>query len=437
MDETSRLDGSRLPLQSLRRITGQVFWTIVDQGLLGLSNFGANLVLARWLTPGEYGGYAAASAVFWLVGGAHGGVLTDPMMVFGSGRFRDRLSSYFAVLAVIHWCVSAMIAVGLAAAGLALLCWGSKASGAGMLGYAAAAPVILFQLLFRRTFYVQLIPRLAAIAGGVYLVGMFAIMYLLYRSAALSAFTAPLAAAGASVLAIGGIMAMGHVKLWSPRQGGFMRQVATAHWRYGRWSLVTAIVSWAPGSLYYLIVPSLVGLDANGALNALIILTVPAAQVYMAFTFLLVPTFGRMRRRGSAAPLVWKALGVLVASACLYALLIFMFGQPLMDLLYRGRYTQYARFAWLIGLIAPPTAAIAVLGSVLRACERPDRVFWAYVMSTAVTCVFGVAAVAIWGLLGAVLGLLGGYVTTMLAMLWWVLRTDAWPQLRTATVKPV
>ena len=29
------------------------------------------------------------------------------------------------------------------------------------------------------------------------------------------------------------------------------------------------------------------------------------------------------------------------------------------------------------------------------------------------------------------------YVTTMLAMLWWVLRTDAWPQLRTATVKPV
>jgi O-antigen/teichoic acid export membrane protein len=105
-------------------------------------------------------------------------------------------------------------------------------------------------------------------------------------------------------------------------------------------------------------------------------------------------------------------------------------------LLYSGRYTQYANFAWLVGLIALPTAAIAALGSALRAYERPDRVLWAYVVSAVVTCTFGVAAVATWGLLGAILGLLGGYVTTMLVMLWWVLRTDARPEPRTATGQP-
>ena len=220
--------------------------------------------------------------------------------------------------------------------------------------------------------------------------------------------------------------------MWSLSRGDFTRQVAVAHWRYGRWALLIAIVAWIPACLYYLIVPLLVGLDANGALNALMNLVMPAAQVFSAFTFLLVPAFGRLRQQPRAASFVWIVLIALIVGASLYALLVGLFGRPLMDLLYRGRYTQYADFAWLVGLIALPTAAIAVLGSALRACERPDRVLWAYVASTAVTCVFGVAAVATWGLLGAILGLLGGYVTTMLVMLWWVLRTDAWPDPQVA-----
>jgi O-antigen/teichoic acid export membrane protein len=55
-------------------------------------------------------------------------------------------------------------------------------------------------------------------------------------------------------------------------------------------------------------------------------------------------------------------------------------------------------------------------------------VLWAYVISTAVTCTLGVAAVAAWGLVGAILGLLAAYVTTMLAMLWWMLRTGTRPE---------
>jgi O-antigen/teichoic acid export membrane protein len=419
--------GSRPLLGWFGGIFSQISWTVVDQALLGLSNFAANLVLARWLPPGEYGGYVAASAVFWLTASAYGGLLTEPMMVFGSGQFRDRLSSYFAILAVLHCCISAIIGGGLSAVGLALMLSGSKASGSSMLGYALATPVVLLLTLFRGSFYVRSLPRLAAGAGALYMVGMVAIMYALYRLAALSAFTAPLGAAAASVLAIGSMIATGRFKLWSPRQGEFTRRIVIAHWRYGRWAFLSGIATWVPACLYYLIVPLLVGLEANAALNALMILVLPATHLNSASTFLLVPAFGRLRQYRRAASFVWIAMVVLVAGASFYAVLVGLFGRPLIDLLYRGRYTQYADFAWLVGLIALPTAAIAALGSALRACERPDRVLWAYVTSTAVTCVFGVAAVAIWGLLGAILGLLGGYVTTMLVMLWWVLRTDAWP----------
>jgi O-antigen/teichoic acid export membrane protein len=99
----------------------------------------------------------------------------------------------------------------------------------------------------------------------------------------------------------------------------------------------------------------------------------------------------------------------------------------LIDIVYRGRYTQYADLAWLIGLIVLPEAAIATLGPALRAHERPDRELSAYVASAAVSCI-GIAAIARWGLVGAVLGLLAAHVTTMLVEFWWVLR----PEMRAA-----
>ncbi|MGA8705526.1 MAG: polysaccharide biosynthesis C-terminal domain-containing protein [Steroidobacteraceae bacterium] len=412
---------------------GRVSWTAIDQALLGGSSFAANLCLARWLAPAEYGGYVAASAMFWIITSLHGGLLTEPMMVFGSSRFRDRLSPYLAILAVLHWCISAMISAGLACAGLALMLWASPASGSSVLGYALAAPGILLLWLLRRAFYVQMVPRLAAGASAIYTVGMLTIMYALYRSAALSSFTAPLSAAGASGLAVVRIISWQRFRLWSPWRGDFIKEVVDTHWRYGRWSVVTGILTAVPGSLYYLILPLFVGLNADGAMKALMLLVMPAAQTYTALTFLLIPAFARMRQRRRATSLLLKVLVVLCAGASIYALLMDQFGRPLIELLYQGRYMQYGDIVWLVGLVPLPMAAIATLGSVLRAYGRPDRVLWAYVISTVVTCVFGVAAVATWGLLGAILGLLASYTTTMLVMAWWVLHTETGSEPQAAT----
>jgi O-antigen/teichoic acid export membrane protein len=414
-------------------VFGQISWTAIDETLIGLANFGANLVLARWLTPLEYGGYMTASALFWIVASAHGGFLPEPMMVFGAGRFHDRLSSYFATVVALHWSVSTVIAGGLAAVGLGLTLWGSQVSGSSVFGYALAAPVVLFLGLLRRTFYVRSVPRSAAGASMIYLVGTLVIVYAVYSVGALSPFTAALTMAGASALAIGAMIATRPVRLWSPCRGQTLREVAAAHWGYGRWAVTTGILMWVPGSIYFLIVPLLAGLEANAALSALRTLVLPALHLNTAFTLLLVPAFARVRQSERAKSPVWIALVALVLAAAVYVLLIGLLGRPLMDLLYRGQYTQYAPLSWLIGLIALPAAAIAVLGSALRACERPDRVLWAYVLSTIVTCIFGIPVVAAWGLLGAILGLLAGYLTTMLVMLWWVLRPDMWAEPRVIT----
>lgn len=410
-------------VRALGRVAGRTSWAVIDQGLLSCSNFAANLVLALWLTPAEYGGYVAASAVFWITLSGYDGLFVQPMMVFGSGRFHDRPSAYMAILASFHWFVAAMVSVALAAGGFAMMCWGSQLSGLSMLGYAVAAPLVLLQPLVRRTFYVWSHPWRAAVTSAIYMVGTFAILYALYRSATLSPFTAPLAAAGASGLAIASVIVMRRFRLWSSWRGAFPREVLAAHWRFGRWAALTGVVGWARGSIYYLVVPVMVGLEANAALNVLWNLIMPAVQLYLAASAILVPAFSRRRQHRRVASLMWLVLLVLVAGAAVYALLIGLFGGALIDLVYRGRYTQYADLAWLMGLILLPIAAFTTFGAILRACERPDRELTANVAATAVACV-GIIAIAAWGLLGAVLGLLASCITMMLVTLWWVLRTD-------------
>jgi O-antigen/teichoic acid export membrane protein len=407
--------------RALGRVVGRASWAVADQALYSASTFTLNLLLALWVTPAEYGGYMAATATFWVALLVYDALLMQPMMVFGSVRYHDRPTAYLAILMFFHWCASAIISAALAVGGLALMFWGSRTAGSALLGYAAAVPLMLLLWLVRRRFYVWGHVRLAAVAGVIYMFGMFAITFALHRSGMLSPFTAPLAAGAASALAVAALVGMRHFRLRSSGAGEFSREVARAHWRYSRWAVLTAVIAWARGGIYFLVVPALVGLPANAALNVLWNLVAPAILVSYVAPQLLVPTFSRARQDRRAAPLMWVVLPVLVAGASLYALFVGLFGGTLIDFVYRGRYSQYNDLAWLIGLIVPPTAAFMTFQAFLRAHERPDREFSAYVCATLVTC-FGIVAIEAWGLFGAIIGLLASAVATMLVMFWWVLR---------------
>jgi O-antigen/teichoic acid export membrane protein len=408
---------------ALGRVVGQASWATIDQALFSASGFAVNLILALWVTPEEYGGYMAASAVFWIALSFHDGLVIQPMMVFGSGRFHDRPNSYLAMLVTFHWCVSAIISAAFAIGGLTLIACGARTAGSGVLGFAAAAPSILLLWLVRRRFYVWSHPRLAAGACALYVVGVLVIVLALHDSGMLSSFTAALAAGGASALAVAAAVATRGFRLRLSRRGDPLREVAIVHWRYGRWAVLTGVAGWARGGVYYIVVPALAGLEANASLNVLWNLTMPAVLLNFAATALLVPAFIRARQHRRARSLMWVVLLVLMAGMALYALLVALFGEMLIDLVYRGRYSQYAHLAWLMGLILLPTAAITTFSAFLRAHERPDRELSANLCATAVACL-GIIGIEAWGLVGAITGLLASGVTSMLVLLWWVKRID-------------
>jgi hypothetical protein len=67
---------------------------ILDQGIFTGSNFVISILLARWLSPEQYGSYAVAFAIFLFILTFHQALLLEPMLVFGSSVFRNCLRGY-------------------------------------------------------------------------------------------------------------------------------------------------------------------------------------------------------------------------------------------------------------------------------------------------------------------------------------------------------
>jgi O-antigen/teichoic acid export membrane protein len=396
---------------------------MVDQALVGAASFAASLILARLLAPAAYGGYALASTLFAFAVTAHAGLVSEPMMVFGSGRFHDRLASYADAVVRLHWRFSAAAAAAIGAIAVGAAWWGPPGAANAIFGFAVGAPFILLLWLTRRVAYVHFNPRLAAIASFVYMIGVIGGLFALHRWGVVTSFTAVIIMATASAAASFCLLARLRMRPFqSRRSGAIERDVARAHWGFGSWAVAAGLVSWLTSSLNYLILPLWAGIEANAALVALTNLVMPMLQANAALALILVPAFSQARRNGTATLLLQGALVTLVAIAAIYVLLLGFYAAPVVHLVYGSRYDRYAGLAWLIGLVVLPSSVIAVLGAMLRAYERPDKLLWAAIGGGLVVTLLGTAAVAAWGLVGAIASLVAGYAVVAVAMMWFMRR---------------
>jgi O-antigen/teichoic acid export membrane protein len=95
--------------------------------------------------------------------------------------------------------------------------------------------------------------------------------------------------------------------------------------------------------------------------------------------------------------------------------LLTTFRVPVLDWLYDGAYTDSAGLVPVLALVPLAAAGSAVFASALRALERPQQVFWAYVITAVVTVTVGVVLTAAWGAMGAAAGFLLSSAVTMIA----------------------
>jgi O-antigen/teichoic acid export membrane protein len=379
---------------------GRGFWAVADQALFAGTNFLVSILLARWLEPAAYGAFSTAYALFLLLGTLHRGLWTEPMLVYGSGRFREVFSAYQALLIRYYWRFGLLVFVAFLVLGG--LFWNLKGRELALsfLGLSVAAPAVLYLWLVRRGAYVHLNPRLAALGGGLYFFLFLGLAGFLFRAQLLNEATAFLAMALASALAAEAIR-------WRLR-GRAPTQVAPSevwalHWGYGRWALLAGALSWIPDNLPLVALGGLKGLEAAGVFRAAYNLFMPVLHFQTALNTIFFPFIARvLHQQGEMHARRWIPRVVLIhlAPASAY-ILLGLFAGPLAQWVYGGRYPEVASlFLWML-----PLPFFAAFYNALEAWYRslgcPQAVAMAYGVSAGLT-VLGLAAISYWGVSGAV-----------------------------------
>ena len=393
---------------------GRGFWAVADQALFAGTNFLVSILLARWLEPAAYGAFSTAYALFLFLGTLHTGLWTDPMVVYGSGRFREAFSAYQALLIRYHWRFGLLVFVVFLVLGGLFWSLKGRELALSFLGLSVAAPAVLYLWLVRRGAYVHLNPRLAALGGGLYLFLFLGLAGFLFWAQLLNEATAFLAMALASALAAEAIR-------WRLRER-VPTQVAPSevwalHWGYGRWALLAGALSWVPGNMYYLVLPTFHGLEAAAQFKALMNLLMPIFHFNRALGFLLVPGMVRAKTGDDLERFAKLSLLVFLALALGYWIVLTALGRELMGWLYEGKYGQASVWLPWLGVLPLFASVVLVAESVLRALEKPQAVAAAYGLLAGFAATVGVALVRVHGLAGAVQALL--LTNAFAAFLFW------------------
>jgi O-antigen/teichoic acid export membrane protein len=402
----------------------QLGFSVVDQVLAVGGMFLVNISLARTQTKEAYGIFALSYSAFTLLAGLHNAAIVETYTIYGSGRYRGHFRSYSRLL----WRSNLLLVIATTAAltlAWRLLAWVLPSLGSPTgLGMALACGMPLTALFLRRTFYMRRRPDLAARLSFVFFGICATLLWISFRAGVLSGFSAFL------IVAAGwGLSATFMASELPGRAAGedFMElepRYWAEHWKYARWVLVTAFVFQLTTQGYYWLAAGLVSVKEVANLRALLNVVVPMDQVFTATNLLMLPMLCARYESASVAGVVslWKVYcASWFAMTCAFAGIVNILGRPVMHFLYSGAFDDVSSLVGMLALLPLVMGIGHTINAALKAAERPDVVFTAYVFSGAVTFIAGVPLVTHLGLRGAVYGLItsGAAYTLALALGLW------------------
>jgi len=408
--------------RKLARWTTKGGLAILDQGLISGSNFLIAILLGRWLAPAEYGAFALAFSVFIVLSYVYQSLLSEPQGVFSGSAYRHCLRGYLKALLGIQALVTVFGLVLLGGSAAIVYAMGRADGLPGALaGVAIASPCILFFWLMRRAYYMNLAPARAAIGAFIYCALVSGGLFVLYNRSLVSPFSAyllmALGALGTGFFLLSQVnKALPPDTVKAPTAG----QAWHKHWEYGRWALAVSLVTWITNYIWYPLVAAFSGMAQVGQLKALMNLSLPMEQTYMALSILFLPYAARVcREKGiaSAGSLMRRITLLFVAGAVAYWGLLIPLKGYVFHLLYRGNYMEVAHFVPYVGLGTTLWAASFGPAILLRAIESPDSIFYARVVASVLSLIIGVPATwafGLWGVVGSII--VANFAATLISM---------------------
>lgn len=391
-------------------------WAVVDQALFSLGNFAVLMLLARWLTPGEFGLFTVAHTAFLLVATGYGAVVVEAMLVHGARRFEGRLPEYSGAVLLFQLPVALLAAMLIAAAGLICHFAHSAELSRTLFMMSAVTPLLLALWIARRPAYVEMQPHRAVVGGATYLMVVVFVLQVLVATGSLTTLSAMVALAVASVVATLTLLLPARIA-WPGGWGDpIVREVARTHWSYGKWAMASGFLGMLPTQLCYLVLPEFSGVESAGALRAVSNLILPLIQINIALGGILMPAMARHRgtRHGRRITLAAAATTVLVPLVAW--VMLGLLAEPLLALCYGESYAGFGWLVWMIGMTPALLGFSTLLNMILQARGRQDGVFYATLASALFAATAGVGLIAYDGLRGAAAGVnLSLVVATLVA----------------------
>lgn len=375
-------------------------WTVVDQGLSSLTNFGIAVVAARQAGLLEFGAFSVALTTYLLLLGLSRAVCTDPLVVRFSiegtpGRREAMKAATGAALAL-----SGAAAVLIALAGLA----SSGALRASMLALAVSIPGLLVQDSMRFTFFAMGRPARAAANDLVWVCGLAVVFTILF---VLTDPSPALLLAGWGLAAtVAAVVGPFQARLCPcPRQ--VMRWFRDQADLAGRYLLDFFALA---GQVHLLLygVAIVAGLGAFGAFRAAQLLLGPINTLFFAALSTSVPEGARVRgdAEGSLYRMVRNLAIALPALALVWVALMVALPASVGTAVLGDSWPRAHDLVLPVGLAIAISGVVAAADSGLRALAAAARGLKARVALLPLVAVAGLGGAALGGAAGCAVGLI-------------------------------
>ena len=410
VEERSRIAGWFDVLSALR--LGKLGYSSADQVLAIGGMFVVNMALARARSREEYGIFTLSYSVFTFLAGLYNAAILEAYTIYGSGRYYGRLGKYESLLWRTNaWLVTAVTALLLL--GWLGLDWLHPAfATSALLGMGLTCGVLLTAAFLRRTFYIRRRPDLALRFSSAFFAGCIGLLALAMHFGLLNSLSAFVIAALAWMMA--GLFVVREKPGQSESAPASDFLLATPgywgeHWKYSRWVLVTALVFQFTGQAYFWVVAAFLSLKDVAELRAMYNLVQPVEQGFVAITLLVLPQMALHFAAGELGKLrqMWHQCSLaFLGMSSAFALIVGAGSLRLLHLAYGGKFDDAAALLRWYVLLPVLMGLGHAANAALKASERPQTVFYAYLASGATTFLLGVPLVVRWGLRGAVFGML-------------------------------
>lgn len=389
---------------------GKAGLSIFDQIVFSGANFGLNILLARWLTPKEYGTFVIVFSIFLFLSSFYQALIFEPMSVIGSSRYKDRLNIYLGVTLWIYTGLSLIFSLLLSLIAVFIVVKDNLFFPS-FLGLVISTPLILFFWFFRQVCYLYMNPKIALKGSIIYTVVLVVGLIGCYRQHWLSPFSALLIMAISSLVAaliFFSSFSIERISIYRKREKIIIKEIFIENWRYGKWVTGSAFVNWLSTVVYLPMVGVIVGSSQAGVFKAMSNLVLPIQRIFSTFGLLLLPWLSKQRTIEGLVSLKRKLSKFAIANILLstsYFLILLLWGKDLLRFFYGEGY--YIQFTWLLpylGCITIVESLAHVLYIGLKALEKSDAVFWSQTAGVVFTLTFGLYMVVRLKLYGAALG---------------------------------